>query len=70
MKRLLIGLLSILLITSCAASNGEKAAKNVIRLARKGNPEQVKTAIQYYGERLEGEDMIDFYEALERAGIY
>lgn len=70
MKRILIGLLSILLMSSCAESEGEKAAKNIIRLARKGNVEQVKTGIQYYSERLEGEDMIDFYEALERAGIY
>ena len=57
-------------MSSCAESEGEKAANNIIRLARRGNAEQVKAGIQYYSERLEGEDMIDFYEALERAGIY
>lgn len=74
MKQLLSSLkvtsfLSALLLLSSCASDGKKAAQEVINAARRGNAEQTKELIIKYGDTLEGQDYMDFYEELERAGI-
>lgn len=65
---------SILLLTmicclcSCA-SDGKKAAKEVINAARRGDGEQAKELLMKYGDTLTGEDYVDFCEELEDAGL-
>lgn len=74
MKQLLSSLkvtsfLSALLLLSSCASDGKKAAQEVINAAKRGDFEQTKELMIKYGDSLEGQDYLDFCEALERAGI-
>ena len=66
--RILLPLLFGLFLCSCS-SDGEKAAKEVINAAKRGDFEQTKELMIQYGDSLEGQDYIDFCEALEKAGI-
>lgn len=66
--KLLLSLLFTLILCSCA-SDGKKAAQEVINAARRGNAEQTKELMIKYGDTLEGQDYLDFCEELERAGI-
>lgn len=56
------------LLIACA-SDGKKAAQEVIDTYRRGNAEQTKELMIKYGDTLEGQDYLDFCEELERAGI-
>lgn len=66
--RLLISVLFMLILCSCA-SEGKKAAKDVLNVAKRGNAEQTKELMIKYGDILDGQDYLDFCEELERAGI-
>lgn len=68
MKKVIILLLTLCVFVSCA-SDGKKAAQEVINAARRGNAEQTKELMIKYGDTLEGQDYLDFCEELERAGI-
>lgn len=73
MKKLLFAKVSvfvfvILILCSCV-SDGEKAAKEVINAAKRGDFERTKELMIEYGDNLDGQDYIDFCEELERAGI-
>lgn len=68
LSRSFLLLTMICCLCSCA-SDGKKAAKEVIKAARRGNAEQTKELIMKYGDTLEEQDYIDFYEELERTGI-
>lgn len=63
--------LSAFFVSSCGSpSIGKKAAKEVIISINNGNYSQAKKLVQYYGEELTGEDLIEFNEALDEAGIF
>lgn len=64
----LLFVFSLLLFCSCT-STGEKKAREVINAAKRGDFEQTKELMIKYGDSLEGQDYLDFCEALERAGI-
>ncbi|MBO4571099.1 MAG: hypothetical protein J5699_04160 [Bacteroidales bacterium] len=64
----LILLISSLLICSCA-STGEKAAKEVVSAAKSGNMEKAHKLLMKYEDSLKGQDLIDFCDELERAGL-
>lgn len=66
--KILLSVLFTLILCSCA-SDGEKAAKEVINAAKRGDFEQTKELMIEYGDTLDGQDYIDFCEELERAGI-
>ena len=66
--KILLSVLFTLILCSCA-SDGKKAAQDVINTAKRGNAEQTKELMIKYGDTLDGQDYIDFCEELERAGI-
>lgn len=51
-------------------STGTKAAEEVISCIESGNMERAKELLQNYGDTLEGQDFLDFCEALEKEGIF
>lgn len=75
MKRII--LIIVIAICSCALvgctyssqSPGEKAAEEVITNINSGNMEKAKERLLYYGDTLQGQDYLDFCDALERAGV-
>lgn len=50
-------------------SNGTRAAKEVIQLIKENNMPKAKDAIEKYCETLSGQDLIDFGNVLEDAGV-
>lgn len=63
-------ILSALFLLCSCASVGERAANEVISAAKRGDEKKVKALLIKYGDTLEGQDYMDFYEKLEEAGVF
>ena len=63
-------MLSVLFLLCSCSSTGDRAAKEVINAAKRGDAEKVKELLIKYGDTLEGQDYMDFYEKLEEAGVF
>lgn len=63
-------MLSVLFLLCSCVSTGDKAASEVISAAKRGDAKKVKELLIKYGDTLEGQDYMDFYEKLEEAGVF
>lgn len=68
-SRCIVMLSALFLLCSCA-SPGERAAKEVLDAAKRGDGEKTKALLIKYGETLKGQDLLDFGETLEEAGFF
>ncbi|MBR3021011.1 MAG: hypothetical protein IKH59_01440 [Bacteroidaceae bacterium] len=78
-KRWLLILSAAFLLLSCAngssgsaatGSKGKQAAREFIKIYNNGSAPEIKDALLKYGDTLHGQDLLDFYEELEKQGIY
>lgn len=77
-KRWLLILSAVFLMFSCAngnssnmaSSKGKQAAREFMKVYKSGSGPEIKDALLKYGDSLHGQDLLDFYEELEKQGIY